>query len=419
MEYLKDFKDIRFQFYQQGRIINTEKMFKFFSLNSDQFKDGLYQLSESKNSGDYMVIIAEFIRLYLEPNLRFCSELILNNFLEFKKQYPNINLSKVNLLPRPKYMEDAKLNSAFRDRVINSVPKEFNTFEKAFYLFIKMCQTLSHDEHDFDKTLNCPINHADINRIQEIDENNNIIVCYEFVVILALFFEEFDIPYEIVYDQKYGRWHLGINVLYDNILINLEATLGIVDCDLVKIKNNIRAGGIFPYTCTLTEGIEIVDCMNRVYDHLEKEEKQKYYLENELVKHERQQIDNLLSLTDEQKFEMFKEKILSSSLKSIVDIFKCMEIWKKVFFFKKTTLVLRPVLKKIPQGTEKDYDVVILLNFQTDYEKYYFYSKQDGFQKMIDGQLLDYIENGIIKFIEEEGDCKNDENIVQETKYKC
>lgn len=419
----KIFEDMRWDFYQKGRTINQIAMLQFFCLEEEKFKNYLDQLLSSEKKGDYQTMLAEYIRLYIKGREDDYSKRLLKNVSTFLEKIPDIDVSKITLRPKPAYMKNAKLNSGFRDRIVSDVPKEFNNFEKAFYLFIKLCHILSHDEADLSDKVNYTINHKDINRLQEVDENNNIIVCYEWIVILALFFELFDIPYEITGDEKYGRWHLGINVLYDNVLINFEATLGITCCDLTRIKNNIEAGGISPVqSCTQEEAFKIISSMGKVYKYLEERENKRYYLEHEIIQQEREKIGDLSNLSNSQKIQMFMEKIILSPHKNIVDNIKYMQIWQKILFSKDNTLSLSNILMKDFQENQSDYKVGVLLSFQSDDQciEYFVYSKQYGFQRIMKEQFVSYLDNSIIEFIDEKDKVEVSSLISDQTgQNKC
>lgn len=407
--FIKIFNDMRWNFYQKNRELSQITMLQFFSLEENLFRNYLQQLLSDEKRGDYQTMLAEYIRLYIKNRECNYSERLNNNVQIFLEEVPGIDTSKITLRPKPPYIKDAKLNPDFRKRVESDVPKEFNNFEKAFYLFIKLCRKLSHDEDDLSNKVEFAINHTDINRLQEVDEDNNIVVCYEWVVILALFYEIFNISYEITGDEVFGRNHLGINVLYDNVLINFEATLGITCSDLTRIKNNIQAGGISPIqACTMDEAYKIIESINKVYTYYEEKENQKYYLEHELIKQEREKIDNFSILSCRQKMQIFVEKIISSPHKNLVDNIKYMQIWQKILFSKDDTLSLNNIIVKDYQEDKNKYTVGVLLSCQLDDEctEYYVYSRQYGFQSITKEQLLSYLDNSIIEFINENDKLK-------------
>lgn len=403
--FIKILEDARWKYYQNEREVGKISLLYFFNLDEEEFQKYLNQLLTGEKKGDYKSMLAEYIRLYIRGKEDQYSEILKKNVNTFLEKVPDLDLSKVTLRPKPVYMKDAKLNSGFRDRIVNSVPQNFNNFEKAFYLFVKLCHTLSHDEADLSSKVEFTINHTDINRLQEVDENNNIIVCYEWVVILALFYEVFNISYEITGDEVFGRNHLGINVLYDNLLINFEATLGITCSDLTRVKNNIQAAGIsLVQSCSNDECYKIIESIDKVYKYFEEKENQKYYPEPELINQERKKIVNLSS---RQRIQMFMEKVILSPHKNIVDNMKYMQLWKQILFSKDNTLLLSNIIYNSEQKNGNKYEVGILLSCQIDDDiEYFIYTSQYGFKEITKEQFEISLDNSTIEFINENDKLK-------------
>ena len=82
--------------------------------------------------------------------------------------------------------ELSRANPEFIDRIIGTIPKDYETFEKILYVYFKMCAVLNYDSKFWASMQqgSITIPHLDYTRLEKYDETNNEIVCYEFTNLL-------------------------------------------------------------------------------------------------------------------------------------------------------------------------------------------------------------------------------------------
>ena len=242
--------------------------------------------------------------------------------------YVNFILEKVNnykIIKNNKQLNNIKLKSEFVIYIIKDIPKSFTDLEKVIFIYIKLCNLLTHDINDLYKN-SYTINHKNINRLKTIHINNNIIVCYEFVAIISKILDLFNIKYEIDGDNVYGRGHTYLKVHYNNSIICFDATRGLVNCDMTRTKNNIRVCNILPFVSSDKMLIELELSIDKVYSYIEKKYHKKYYNECEYINNNK--INNLEYID---RIKVFLSKI-SKPLLPPMDHIKCIYLLKKMLF---------------------------------------------------------------------------------------
>ena len=128
--------------------------------------------------------------------------------------------------------------------------------------------------------------------------------------------EQVTIDYEISGDQVYGRGHTCINIIYNESIICFDSTKGLIDCDLTKVKNNIRVCNIVPVKANPYMIEELNNSIENVYNYLDKYEHTHYYFENDYVKLNKE--NKYLSMDD--KINLFFEKIFNTQLQPVDNI---------------------------------------------------------------------------------------------------
>ena len=385
IEYIKD-DSFLYYYEQEYKLFNTSIVFNYLLLDHDKFKDILNE--------ELIIIILTFIKKYTIDNFYLYPENMIKNIKYMNNYSSEYNvLDKIFLKEKPEFIKQAKLNKNFKNKIIKNISKDFNNFEKSFYIYIKLCSMLSHDEAELSKVKNYIIDHYNINRIEEVDDKNNLIVCYEFATIFALFLDIFNINYEVVGDCKFGSRHLSINVLDGDALVNFEATNGIFDSDLTKIKNHIEACGVNIVKANPREMDNIYRSIEKVYKYLSEEEYENYYLESDIIKQFRKRIDNLKSLNDDKKLEIFMEEVRNSPYINIVDTIKYMYLWRKVLFKNSDIFNINEIVLK----TNID-SVVTIISFKKDNDYVYYLYFKSSFELISKQEIIDNFKNNIFEY---------------------
>lgn len=142
------------------------------------------------------------------------------------------------------YLDKTKVNPSFKEEIFSSIPEDFDTFEKAFYIYYKMCLLLTYDEEYFAKrSLQAKNIHKDFTRLPNITKENNKVICYEFNAIYARLLKDLGIKYELNGSHNYGEGHAYLTFRIDKFLVNADSTVGMIKSDLGYAKNGLLLTG--------------------------------------------------------------------------------------------------------------------------------------------------------------------------------
>ena len=289
----------------------------------------------------------------------------------FLDNYVNFILEKVNKYKKMKsnkQLNKIKLKSEFVISIIKDIPNSFTDLEKVIFIYIKLCNLLTHDINDLYRN-SYNINHKNISRLKTININNNIIVCYEFTHILAKILDLFNIKYEIGGDNVYGRGHSYLNIYYKNSIICFDATRGLVNCDMTRSKNNIRVCNILPVNDDILEELEL--SIDNVYSYIEKKYQKKYYNECEYINN-----NKINNLNYSERIKVFFSKI-SKSLLPPMDNIKYIYLLKKMLF-SNDELIITPIEYRYKNKSK----LLIIFAFKNNNNYiYYIYEYPNLFKK--------------------------------------
>lgn len=369
------------------KIYSSKKLIKLFLQKSNKFKSIIYNEYNKKES---MVLLKSFA-LYLNNKKYIYNEDIKNNvmyILSITVDYEVIG--KINIRKKPKYLEKAHINPHFILDIIKCIPSNFTDLEKAIYVYIQLCKTLTHDVNDIYRN-SYTINHKNIKRLEKINIENNIIVCYEFVSIFAKILELFHIEYEIGGDKVYGRGHTYLNMLYKDAIICFDATRGIIDCDLTRAKNSIQVCNALPVKANPYILDELSESIKKVYNYFETFHKEYYYSECEYIKKNTLNKD----LEYQEKINMFFSKITKASLPP-VDNVKYINLLKKIIF-EKNDVEISLVEDKFEKNKSK---LIIIFTFNKNNEFiYYLYEYPDKLKQISKIEIENNFNNNKYQYV--------------------
>ena len=96
----------------------------------------------------------------------------------------NIELSQLFTQENKYRYELISIDDEFAKRIISSIPENLSQVEKALFVYIKLCKILSYDDEfllyitkALSKKEMSSMNHAKIDNLTKINEDNNSIVC--------------------------------------------------------------------------------------------------------------------------------------------------------------------------------------------------------------------------------------------------
>lgn len=259
----------------------------------------------------------------------------------------NIELSQLFTQENKYRYESICIDDEFAKRIISSIPENLSQVEKALFVYIRLCKILSYDDEfllyitkALSKKEMSSMNHAKIDNLTKINEDNNSIVCWEFVAIYGKILSMIginsyvydteifgDTPVEVVdekeyFEERYGKWHPGFAVSVDGQLfsISINAMVG----DLSLAKHNYELKEIKSLYEDEEKKKQLKEIINKVYGIVAEGKEIKPYDFKKEVDDYVETIDNLKPITIEEKLEIFFSKIKQSEflgLEFINDVF--------------------------------------------------------------------------------------------------
>lgn len=141
------------------------------------------------------------------------------------------------------YLDKIVINEKLKSNILSDMPTTYTDLEKAIYVYIKLCKTLTYDEEFYSNNQRGMIAeiHQDVKRINTVTPENNKIVCYEFAYIFGKFLEDLDVDFLINDKHGYGNSHCNVTFSEEGYLVDADSVSTIIYGDLynAKINNNL------------------------------------------------------------------------------------------------------------------------------------------------------------------------------------
>ena len=141
-----------------------------------------------------------------------------------------------------------------------------------------MCNSLTYDQEQYARRedKDYEIKHHDINRIKEIDQNNNRVVCYEFNAIYASLLKDLGLKFELEGPMDYAKGHAALIFRADKFIVRADSTVGLIKSDLAYAKNGLILTGFTLENNNRKTYEEFVKKIDEVYYYLSKNKDKKY-----------------------------------------------------------------------------------------------------------------------------------------------
>lgn len=276
-------------------------------------------------------------------NNYFLPETILQNYSKIKD--PNIvDLQSINQFveTEDKLYKKVVLNEELENAIIGDMPSDLNTLEKAIYIYIKMCKTLTYDEEyaaskEKEEVLN---KHRNIGTISNITPSNNRVVCFEFNIIYSAFLHKLGVNFKSNYfnekREAYGKAHVELHFRCGKFLIVADSVNSILSGDLTLAKINKTLKGLRCININEETRCEFEDAVFRMQKLIMRQEKQLSEVEFsnhfiELLQEYSVNTSNIKNISLEKRFSILLEKVKKSNLVG-VDSLSYILLLKKALF---------------------------------------------------------------------------------------
>ena len=243
-----------------------------------------------------------------------------------------------------KYKE-ITIDEELKNEIIKDIPSDLTDLEKAIYIYIKMCKTLTYDEEYYavNQRGDAADKHKSTDYVSQITKDNNKVVCFEFNVIYSKFLNELGIRFSSNYksyvSEEYGRGHVNLEFRADKFLVRADSVTSILMGDIMRAKLNQPLVGLICSNINSKTQEEFKNTKTRIYELVAKQEKnteehvevEKELSLKELLEEYEKENTNQTYLSFNKRLSIFFDKIASITMVG-VDAFSYVLQLRKALF---------------------------------------------------------------------------------------
>lgn len=232
-----------------------------------------------------------------------------------------IDFQAVNdfLVTKDPNIDKVIVNEQLKDFILSDMDPNLTTLEKALYIYIKLCKTLTYDDqfYVYNQRGEVAKKHEDLNNVINITPSNNLVVCYDFNIIYGKFLQDLGLNFKTdsAIVNGFGGGHASLEFRCGKFIIKADSVTGILDGDLVRAKLDLDLKGIYCKNTSLETKEEFTTSLEKVYNSLKKEET----FEDVLTEYENT-TTNLINVPLENRFQILLNKANSTHLMGIDNI---------------------------------------------------------------------------------------------------
>ncbi len=287
--------------------ISYYDLYRYFdNFNSGTKDDYEYELKSKKVLGlDIEDVVNKLNKIWLGNEvLRDFKNMGLDYFTE---HYSRVKIDKV------------KIDSDFKNNLLREISNtNFNELEKIYYLYRRLCEKLSYDDlyMAMGDVVNIP--HKSIERIESINDKNNLVICHEFVLIFTKLCETLGIPSQILNGQNrikteesLFQGHSKAVILVNDFIIHVDSTKSVLSSDIAKEKLGMNLEGFEYLGSSILQQEEFMESLNKVNEYLAKKEKDFKYIDSLEILKRRALRANIVTLEEKKSIilSMFKDYV--------------------------------------------------------------------------------------------------------------
>lgn len=315
--------------------ISYYDLYRYFdNFNSGTKDDYEYELKSKKVLGlDIEDVVNKLKEIWLDNEvLRDFKNMGLDYFVE---HYSRIPVDKDNFIKYKTNLDKVKIDSDFKNSLLREISNtNFNELEKIYYLYRRLCEKLSYDDlyMAMGDVVNIP--HKSIERIESINDKNNLVICHEFVLIFTKLCEFLGIPSQILNGQNriktedsLFQGHSKAVILVNDFIINVDSTKSVMGSDIAKEKLGMNLEGFEYLGSSILQQEEFRESLNKVNEYLDKKDKDFKYIDSLEILKRRALRANIVTLEEKKSIilSMFRDYIHDDTMMSDMAYFllKC------------------------------------------------------------------------------------------------
>ena len=331
-------------------------------------------------------------------------------------QVRTIDLQAINkhLVTKDTMFEKVQVDKELESAILDGMPSDLSTLEKAIYVYLKMCKLLTYDEEYY--ALNqqgvAKAKHADLSYVSTINLTNNKVVCFEFNMIYSKLLNDLGIKfasdYKNMIGEAYGDGHANLEFRVDKFLVKADSVTSILQGDIMQAKLNQPLVGLTCINKNAQTQQEFRDAITKIYKILapEKEVEHIETLE-ELLKEYEKVTTNIEEIDLDQRLNILLDKIKESGLVGIDSLSYVLQLRKILF-----TDVMRENNIKVTilrdneaagDGRVATASAIFAIN-KDDFSNqdgtiYYYFNPQSGFLTISYEELQEKFNGGAFEYI--------------------
>lgn len=179
------------------------------------------------------------------------------------------------------YLDQTIVNPELQAEILGNMPQDYTDLQKAQYIYLKLCQTLTYDP-EFYAINQCgprATRHKKIENIPTITPENNYVVCYEFAAIYGKLLKT-AVPsttQEMVFKNgyfgsgEYGEDHTYLDFRCGKFIVSADSVLGIFTSDMTNQKLGRPANGLNCYNQSKETKKEFNESLKQVQKDLQQQ----------------------------------------------------------------------------------------------------------------------------------------------------
>ncbi len=316
--------DKRYILNMDGQVysFNEEDLIRIIELDNDAlfnlFKDNSKEILEGTSNRYLAYALHEyFTDEYIYNNLNCDSYIFRNASMLDSNDVIDTESININYKSSKDYYLKINIDRNLEEEILRDMPCYYNSFEKAIYIYIKMCSIFIFDDAAY--AVNTMFSmfdekHKSLKYVDEISVLNNEVVCFEFTVMYAYFLNKLGIDFEMRFigTYEYVCDHAYLNFAFDKYLVEADPITSVLESDFFSVK----VGDVLQGLKCKNEFDSTVDDFKRIFGKVYDDFKISLYGSIDMInKYLLLAETNVTSFYE--KFRMFITTVISSNLKNM------------------------------------------------------------------------------------------------------
>lgn len=269
-------------------------------------------------------------------------EKIYDRFEEIRN-FQKIDIDALNKILKTEGTKhkEFEISSDLREAILGDMPNFISDIEKAIYIYIRMCKTLTYDEEYYaaEQKGTPAKKHKDISYVSRVTPQNNKVVCFEFNIIYARFLDELGIKFKTIYkgvvEELYGNGHAYLDFRCGKYLVRADSVTSILRGDLAQAKVNRPLKGLKSFNRNIDTYKEFNELVDRVYRYIisKESEKKSLHVESfkEIMSEYIKKTSNVREVSIEERLSILIDNVNSSKMVGIDSISYALQLEEILF----------------------------------------------------------------------------------------